>query len=78
MICLWINGDMMNDEPIECKKEECIVGVISITSLLRDLILIKKYAIEKNDERIYLCADNVEQQLNKLRYNNSSILDKDW
>lgn len=66
----------MNDEPIECKKED-IVGVVSITSLLRDLVLIKKYAMEKNDERIYLCADNIEQQLNKLRYGNF-IFDTDW
>ena len=67
----------MSDEPIECKKEECIVGVVSIRQLLRDLVLIKKYAMDKNDEPIYLCADHIEQQLNKLRYGNF-IFDTDW
>ena len=67
----------MNDEPIECKEEECIVGVVSITSLLRDLILIKKYAMDKNDEKIYLCADHIEEELNKLRYSNF-IFDTEW
>ena len=67
----------MSDEPIECKKEECIVGVVSIRQLLRDLVLIKKYAMDKNDEKIYLCADNIEQQLNELKYGNF-IFDTDW
>lgn len=66
----------MKDEPIEY-VDKSVVGVVSLTSLLRDLILIKKYAMEKNDERIYLCADNIEQQLNKLRYANF-VFDKDW
>ena len=66
----------MSDEPIEYSKTN-ITGVISITSLLRDLVLIKKYAMDKNDEKIYLCADNIEQQLNKIRYGNF-ILDDSW
>lgn len=66
----------MNDEPIEYTEKEC-VGVVSIRQLLRDLVLIKKYAMDKNDEPIYLCADNIEQQLNKLRYGNF-IFDTDW
>lgn len=65
-----------NDEPIEY-VDKSVVGVVSITSLLRDLVLIKKYAMDRNDEKIYLCADNIEQQLNKLRYGNF-IFDKDW
>lgn len=65
-----------NDEPVEYTETD-IVGVVSITSLLRDLVLIKKYAMDRNDEEIYLCADNIEQQLNKLRYGNF-IFDKDW
>ena len=66
----------MKDEPKEY-IDKSVVGVVSLTSLLRDLILIKKYAMEKNDERIYLCADNIEQQLNKLRYANF-VFDEDW
>ena len=64
---------MTNDEPIE----KDIIGFVSITDLLRNLVLIKKYAMEKNDERIYLCADYIEEELNRLRYANF-ILDKDW
>lgn len=66
----------MSDEPIEY-VDKSVVGVVSITSLLRDLVLIKKYAMDRNDEKIYLCADNIEQQLNKLRYGNF-IFDTDW
>lgn len=66
----------MSDEPIEYTEQEC-VGVVSIRQLLRELVLIKKYAMDKNDEPIYLCADNIEQQLNKLRYGNF-IFDTDW
>lgn len=66
----------MNDKPVEY-VDKSVVGVVSLTSLLKDLILIKKYAMEKNDERIYLCADNIEQQLNKLKYANF-IFDEDW
>lgn len=66
----------MSDEPIEYTEQEC-VGVVSIRQLLRDLVLIKKYAMDKNDEPIYLCADHIEQQLNKLRYGNF-IFDTDW
>ena len=64
---------MTNDEPIE----KDIIGVVSITDLLRNLVLIKKYAMDKNDEEIYLCADHIEDELNKLRYGNF-ILEKEW
>ena len=67
---------MADDEPVECFEKD-VVGVVSITELLRDLTLIKKYSFEKYDERIYLCADYIEQKLNKLRYGNF-ILEKDW
>ena len=43
----------MSDEPIE----KSVIGVVSITDMLRNLTLIKKYSFEKDDERIYLCAD---------------------
>lgn len=62
------------DEPIE---KHDIIGVVSLTDLLRNLVLIKKYAMEKNDERIYLCADQIEEELNNLRYGNF-ILEKEW
>lgn len=62
------------DEPTE---EHDIIGVVSITDLLRNLTLIKKYSFEKHDERIYLCADQIENELNKLRYGNF-ILEKEW
>ena len=41
------------------------------------LTSIKKYAFEKNDERIYLCADHIEKELHKLRYGGAK-LDTDW
>ena len=56
---------------------EEMVGVVSLSDLLRDLILIKKYAMESGDERIYLCADNIEQQLNNLSYG-GFILSQEW
>jgi len=66
----------MSDETKEYIEPE-VMGVIRITSLLRDLVLIKKYAMEKNDERIYLCADTIEQKLNRFRHGNF-ILDDSW
>ena len=65
-----------DDEPVEYIEKD-VVGVVAITDLLRNLVLIKKYAMEKNDERIYLCADYIEEHLNKLRYGNF-ILEKEW
>lgn len=65
-----------DDEPVEYIEKD-VVGVVSLTELLRDLTLIKKYSFEKYDERIYLCADNIEQKLNKLRYANF-ILETEW
>lgn len=65
-----------DDEPAEYIEKD-VVGVVSLTNLLRNLVLIKKYAMEKNDERIYLCADQIENELNKLRYGNF-ILEKEW
>lgn len=60
-----------------CKFEKNGMGVVSITNLLRDIASIKKYALDKNDERVYLFADNMEQQLNWLRYGNF-VLKRDW
>lgn len=65
-----------NDEPVEYIEKD-VVGVVSITELLRNLTLIKEYSFEKHDERIYLCADHIENELNRLRYGNF-ILDKEW
>ena len=65
-----------NDEPEEYIEKD-VVGVVSITELLRNLTLIKEYSFEKQDERIYLCADHIENELNRLRYGNF-ILDKEW
>lgn len=71
-----MNDESKNDEPVEYIEKD-VVGVVSLTSLLRDLVLIKKYAMDKNDEKIYLCADHIEEELNKLRYGNF-ILETDW
>lgn len=64
----------MNDN---CKIKKDNVGVVSITNLLKDIVSIKKYALDKKDEKVYLFADNLEQQLNWLRYGNF-VFDKDW
>ena len=42
--------------------EESVVGVVSMFDILKNLTLIKKYSFEKNDERIYLCADYIEKE----------------
>lgn len=63
----------MNDEPIE----KSVIGVVSITDMLRNLTLIKKYFFEKNDERIYLCADYIEKELHKLMYGDF-VFEKQW
>ena len=65
-----------DDEPVEYIEKD-VVGVVSLTNLLRNLVLIKKYAMDKNDEKIYLCADHIEEELNKLRYGNF-IFEKEW
>lgn len=65
-----------DDEPVEYIEKD-VVGVVSLTNLLRNLVLIKKYAMDKNDEKIYLCADHIEDELNKLRYGNF-IFEKEW
>ena len=66
-----------DDEPIMYEKSE--IGVIKLQELLRNITLIKHYNFEKSypDERIYLCADHIEQELNKLRYGNF-IFEKEW
>lgn len=65
----------MDDKFCKIKKDN--VGVVSITNLLKDIVSIKKYALDKKDEKVYLFADNLEQQLNWLRYGNF-VFDKDW
>lgn len=70
----------MNDEPIDIKDEpieKSVIGVVSVTDMLRNLTLIKKYSFEKNDERIYLCADYIEKELHKLMYGDY-IFEKQW
>lgn len=61
-------------------KEIQMSSVINLTDLLKNLTLIKKYNFEKGypDEKIYLCADYIEKELLKLRYDNNVILDKEW
>lgn len=58
------------DEPEVC-------AIVTVGKLLEELTSIKKYAFEKNDERIYLCADHIEKELHKLRYGGAK-LDTDW
>lgn len=75
-----IEGNIMNEIELENKIYECKeknVGVVSITNLLKDIVSIKKYALDKKDEKVYLFADNLEQQLNWLRYGNF-VFKKDW
>ena len=68
------------EEPTETCDKTCgmeTIAVVRLTALIRDLVLIKKYAIERDDERIYLCADNIERKLQQLRYRNA-LLERDW
>ena len=58
-----------------CGKET--IAVVQLKSILKDLALIKKYAFEKDDERIYLCADHIERELHMLRYG-GAMLDNEW
>ena len=70
----------MKDEPIDIKDEpieKSVIGVVSMTDMLRNLTLIKKYSFEKNDERIYLCADYIEKELHKLMYGDF-VFEKQW
>ena len=70
----------MKDEPIDIKDEpieKSVIGVVSMTDILRNLTLIKKYSFEKNDERIYLCADYIEKELHKLMYGDF-VFEKQW
>mgnify|MGYP003309983106 CR=1 FL=1 len=50
-------------------------------TFLKNAILVEKYAsknsFEKNDERIYLCADYIEKELHKLMYGDF-IFEKQW
>lgn len=66
------------DEPVMCEKS--VIGVIKLQEILRNITLIKHYNFEKSypDERIYLCADHIEQELQKLRYSNNHILETEW
>ena len=66
----------MVEENNEIVKES-IVGVVSMFNILKNLTLIKKYSFEKNDERIYLCADYIEKELHKLMYGDF-VFEKEW
>ena len=50
---------------------------VDIFEILKNLTLIKKYAFEKNDERIYLCADYIEKELHKVMYGDF-VFEKEW
>lgn len=70
----------MKDEPIDIKDEpieKSVIGVVSMFDILKNLTLIKKYSFEKNDERIYLCADYIEKELHKLMYGDF-VFEKQW
>lgn len=58
-----------------CDKET--IAVVQLKNILKDLVLIKKYAFEKDDERIYLCADHIERELHMLRYG-GAMFDNEW
>ena len=65
-----------NTNSIFCEdssKELKTMGLIKIKDLLNDIALLKKYAIEVDSEPIYLCADHIEEQLNKLRYGDHEL-----
>lgn len=60
----------VNDSPtIENKT----TGIVKMNVLLRDLAMIKQYAIECNEEKIYLLAEAIEQKLSDLRYGNFEL-----
>ena len=61
----------------EESKDMEVVAIIKFTNRLWDLAMIKKYAIEKNDEKTYLCADNIENELHRVFYGNAK-LEKGW
>ena len=74
---LWNDAEELHN----LKKDEPMkMEVIRLTDLLKNLALIKKHNFENTycDERIYLCADYIEKELLKLRYNNNFTLEKDW
>ena len=72
-----IKDNMIISIPI---NNDRLIGVIKLQEILRNITLIKHYNFEKSypDERIYLCADHIEQELQKLRYSNNHILETDW
>lgn len=69
---------IMEDEP-KCKEicDRELIAVVNIKDLIRELVLIKKYALEKDDERIYLCADHIERELHMANYGNA-IIEHGW
>lgn len=77
-ICNRLN-EQQEDMIVEKSSDEKMVYVISLTDLLKNLALIKKYNFETvyNDEKIYLCADYIEKELLKLRYSDAR-LETDW
>ena len=77
-ICNRLN-EQQEDMIVEKSSDEKMVYLISLTDLLKNLALIKKYNFETvyNDEKIYLCADYIEKELLKLRYSDAR-LETDW
>ena len=71
--------ELKEDTIVEKSSDEKMVYVISLTDILKNLALIKKYNFETvyNDEKIYLCADYIEKELLKLRYSDAR-LETDW
>ena len=77
-ICNRLN-EQQEDMIVEKSSDEKMIYVISLTDILKNLALIKKYNFETvyNDEKIYLCADYIEKELLKLRYSDAK-LETDW
>lgn len=78
-ICNRLNKQQEEDMIVEKSSDEKMIYVISLTDILKNLALIKKYNFETvyNDEKIYLCADYIEKELLKLRYSDAR-LETDW
>lgn len=64
----------VNDSPT---IENELTGIVKMNILLKDLAMIKQYAIECDEEKIYLLAEAIEQKLSNLRYGNFE-LETNW
>ena len=53
------------DEP----TEDCETGsIVSVKEILLQVAMIKKYAVENNDEETWDCADVIERKMTMLKY----------